>query len=502
MYSIRNLIFLFSFLCFTKVGSGQEIADTGMFRINFNTQATVEIRHFNCSDTLFISSHFYNFFPSDYIEGQKQALIDNGTKYISLKIQIPQKVELEISGDLYSNDEKVSTTELMLTCFLIPKDTLIVNINCNNRFPSLPQISYEGKFPQISYYYLNKATFFSGRDLLLQKGILVNTATDLTLFEKSIDSLTNIELDFLNKYDSLNELPDWFKDYESYDLKYLAYSCKINEPGLFRYLYDKEVVPPDNYFSFLDELPLDNSKAVLSIYYFLALQNYFSHIWEPENTIKAPFDSARSTVADLIQFSSYRFSPYISDIFIALLLDMNIEINRINEEEYSMSYNAINDSSLRNYLENRFSQRQLLGEGDVAPYFYLKNENNEYVSLENFKDSIVYICFWTTSCKPCIKEFPKENELVEKFKNNKVKIVSICLFSSEESWRKVTSDNKLTTVNLYAVSNWENILKEGYAISAFPHYVLIDQRGNIIENKTVYPGEEAEEKIRQCLNNE
>jgi thiol-disulfide isomerase/thioredoxin len=62
-----------------------------------------------------------------------------------------------------------------------------------------------------------------------------------------------------------------------------------------------------------------------------------------------------------------------------------------------------------------------------APYFYLKNEQNESVSLKNVAGNIVYITFWFTGCKPCIKEIPDENHLVEVFKNEKVKIVSICL---------------------------------------------------------------------------
>jgi len=74
---------------------------------------------------------------------------------------------------------------------------------------------------------------------------------------------------------------------------------------------------------------------------------------------------------------------------------------------------------------------------DKAPNFYLKNERRESVSLNEFEGNIVYLSFWFMGCKPCIREIPAENHLVDVFKNEKVKIVSIYMQSSEESWRQI-----------------------------------------------------------------
>ncbi len=35
---------------------------------------------------------------------------------------------------------------------------------------------------------------------------------------------------------------------------------------------------------------------------------------------------------------------------------------------------AINDTSIKNYLESRYENKEILKKGDIAPYFYLKNE--------------------------------------------------------------------------------------------------------------------------------
>jgi peroxiredoxin len=162
---------------------------------------------------------------------------------------------------------------------------------------------------------------------------------------------------------------------------------------------------------------------------------------------------------------------------------------------------SINDSSLKNYLDSRYENREILKKGDIAQDFYLKNIKNEYLSLRNFKDSVVYISFWMTGCKPCIKEFPEENRLVDVFKNEKVKIISICMESKEEDWRYMIRKYQLKTVNLFATGNWEKILYDNYDISGFPHYVIIDKENRIIENKCVRPSQGAEQLIRNLLEN-
>ena len=247
---------------------------------------------------------------------------------------------------------------------------------------------------------------------------------------------------------------------------------------------------------------MENRSAILSIYYLLVLKEYFNIIWEPDNIKTLPVhNSIPNATSDFIEYSSSQLDPYVSDILLARELDMYIERNHVTEDQYTSMIRAINDTIIKNYLESRYKNKEILKKGDIAPDFYLKNSKNEYLSLRNFKDSIVYISFWMTGCKPCIKEFPEENRLVDIFKNEKVKIISICMESKEEDWKYLIRKYQLKSVNLYANGNWEKILKENYDISGFPHYVIIDKRGKIIENKCVRASLGAEQLIRKMLNN-
>ena len=131
----------------------------------------------------------------------------------------------------------------------------------------------------------------------------------------------------------------------------------------------------------------------------------------------------------------------------------------------------------------------------------IKNELNESVSVKTFAGNIVYITFWFVGCKGCIIEFPDENHLVEVFKNDKVSIVSICMYSSEESWKQAIEKYGIKSTTLICKGNWDKILKEKYDINAYPQHVQIDKQGKIISNKLVNI-HEAEQEIRKWLNKE
>lgn len=474
--------------------------------INFQAESTIKVDFKNLNDTILFSTRFYIFLPRDENEDSEQKLYGDGTEYVTLEIQIPQKVYLNFS-DLPSDSTSKGTEvqnarrDIDITCFLIPFDTLTINLDYAKWDQLNQSIMLDGKYADISKYYQNKASYFSGVDFLYKKAILANTIMDLNSFKHAIDSITNIELNFLKEYRSRKELPGWFTDYESSELKYIGYGIKLTKPFMMRYFNDSTSVPED-YYSFLEDLPLENRSAILSIYYLLVLREFFNIIWEPDNIKTSPVpNSIPNTTSDFIKYSSSQFDPYISDILLARELDGYIELNHVTEDQYTSMIRAINDTIIKNYLESRYKNKEFLKKGDIAPDFYLRNENDEYLSLKNFQDSIVYISFWMTGCKPCIKEFPEENRLVDIFKNEKVKIISICMESKEEDWKYLIRKYQLKSVNLYANRNWEKILKENYDISGFPHYVIIDKRGKIIENKCVRPSLGADQMIRNLLNN-
>lgn len=498
---IRTLIFL-SFFLLTNISICQ---DSSFFKINFNSVSTVEIKFQNFCDTVLFKSGFYNFFPNTYIVDNGIKLYGDGVYFANFKIQLPQKVNLyfgEVSSDFETDNSNDSHPQFSFTtiCFLVPFDTLIIEIDYSRRNNPNKLIRFLGKTAMITEYYLEKQIYFDGINLLLQKGILSNISNNLESFVSTLDSLTNIELQYFDTYTSKINLPLWFQSYENADLKYFAIGLKLKQPDVMEYLSGTVPTMPEDYFSFANNHEFNDKDAILSIYFFLSLRNYFFHYSKRLNVrrMAAKTDSFEFAT-DFVEYATANYSSYISDILLARELDMKIERDRVKELDYRLLYNNVQDANLRKYLKDRYEHKKSLTRGDKAPSFYLKNANNEYISLKSFKGNVVYISFWFTGCKPCLKEFPKENQLVESFKFEKVKIISICMNSNEENWKQVLAKYQLKTVNLFANKNWGRILKDGYDINSYPHYVLIDEEGKIIENKCNRPSQGIEQTIIEIL---
>ena len=116
--------FLIFFLLFQIVGLCQINQDSTFLQINFNAESTIRLHYKNVNDTLLLSPVFGNFFPNDYIEGAQTKLFGDGIVHISLKIQIPQKVELDFSDvpvDSLNKDRGAKNTirDIEIICFLI-----------------------------------------------------------------------------------------------------------------------------------------------------------------------------------------------------------------------------------------------------------------------------------------------------------------------------------------------------------------------------------------------
>jgi peroxiredoxin len=454
---------------------------------------------------MILQANFINFFPGSYIDSDPLKFQGSGKKYLNLKTQMPQKVGISIAfvspkSASHPSDTLLYNDERNTTCFLVPNDTLRITIDFSKREPLPRCLKYSGKWAQVSNYYKNKEIYFHKSDFIGIKGMTANTAPDYESFSRIIDSLTQMELNYLKNYYNRSLLPKWFVDYEESDIRYFSYVLKIDEPLLMKGMRGIDKPIPKDYYSFLKECPLNNQAAILSIYYFLSLDFYFSMIQMPYiDSTQKDTNFASKRLHGFITNSVKNYDEYISDVLLAYKLDQGISNWHVPIEEYTLYTNAIHSTELKQYLEHRYTHKYVLKEGDEAPYFFLINENNESVTLKNLAGNIVYITFWFTGCKPCIKEIPEENHLVEVFKNEKVKIVSICMNSSEESWRQCIEKYGIKSITLLTKGNWDKLLKEKYDVNAFPHHAIIDKQGKIIINKWRNSTADAEQQIRKWL---
>ena len=104
------------------------------------------------------------------------------------------------------------------------------------------------------------------------------------------------------------------------------------------------------------------------------------------------------------------------------------------------------------------------------------NINNEKISLNNFKNSLVIINFWATWCAPCIEEMPSLDRLQANpiFKNLKVLPINVGRDNLEKS-KKFYKKLKIDNLEIYFDKDVE--LAKKFLLRGLPTTVFINKKG-------------------------
>ena len=100
---------------------------------------------------------------------------------------------------------------------------------------------------------------------------------------------------------------------------------KIGEPSLMKRMRGIDKPIPKDYYSFIKECPLNNQAAILSVYYFLSLDRYFSMIQMPyTDSTQKDTNFASKRLHGFITNSVKNYDENISDLLLAYKLDEGI----------------------------------------------------------------------------------------------------------------------------------------------------------------------------------
>jgi len=382
--------------------------------------------------------------------------------------------------------------------YTIPDDTLIVKLNLDSNLNREERIKFEGSSAEICYYFSEKM-----KNWKKTKGYdyYYDSTYSISEYAEKLDNNQYNDLEFLNNYHQKNNLPEWFVMKEKNEIIYRIASHKL---GTLRYhwlFYDSTFTPPKNYYSFLENIQINNPDAVLSSGYYSFLANYFLRNIKPHESGFSGQVSSSNTLLNEINKTNNVLDSRINDILIgnrvtSLLRDKNLSFSNFEKADslIEIALPKMNDQKLKeivsNYRNSQFRKLQnkaSLKPGNIAPRFYLSDTSGQYYKLEDFKGKVVYINFWATYCAPCINTIPEKNKLIEEFSDYPFELVNICLDYKPEKWTKIIEENNFIGTHLICKGDWQYILRDKYLIQTIPHYVLIDKKGKILSNKCENP---------------
>ncbi|HPB20600.1 MAG TPA: TlpA disulfide reductase family protein, partial [Bacteroidales bacterium] len=128
---------------------------------------------------------------------------------------------------------------------------------------------------------------------------------------------------------------------------------------------------------------------------------------------------------------------------------------------------------IKNINKNLFSKYRI----DLSKYPLITNKNDT-IFLKQFTTKYVLLYFFTSWCKPCIKELATINEIYPQIKDS-IEIIVISADRIPLNYYYFTKDYNFTNLEIYYFNqNYE--LLEQLKIVVFPQSILIDKTGNII----------------------
>ncbi|QMW04851.1 TlpA family protein disulfide reductase [Spirosoma foliorum] len=135
-------------------------------------------------------------------------------------------------------------------------------------------------------------------------------------------------------------------------------------------------------------------------------------------------------------------------------------------------------------LAQLYQKWSALASGQPAPDFYGVTPRGDTLALSSLKGKVVYVDVWATWCMPCRAEFPQANQLQQQFSSTPgVVFLYVSIDQNQVAWKKLLQDDTHLTgihINQASVEQAGSLWKP-YLLISIPRYILIDQKGRIVQ---------------------
>jgi len=121
--------------------------------------------------------------------------------------------------------------------------------------------------------------------------------------------------------------------------------------------------------------------------------------------------------------------------------------------------------------------------------------------IEENKGKIIYIDFWASWCRSCLKEMPYSNELNNKFSDDEVIFIYISTDENDKDWKSGLTKMKNYGINYRIDISSKPALQDYLNIKGIPYILIFDKQGNVTKKNAIYPSStKAEKELNKILN--
>lgn len=290
--------------------------------------------------------------------------------------------------------------------------------------------------------------------------------------------------------DKVNSIVDsndskYVKDYARYSVGIIEFSSKtVNETKLKTELFFDKPILYDN-IAYMDcfEMVYGN--------YFSEGNKIFSDRtldrWLQENNYFALIDSlGTDTLLRNEVFRELVFLRGMKEAYFSQLHDKLFIVTMLENFVYQTKFKEhvqIGKNLLEVFSQQSFS-------GSKAKDFSLKDIYNNYITLDKYKGKPLIISFVKVSEPACLRELNMMYSLVDTLKDNFNFLTITCDRSLDALYNFLVNSNvgvKYKWDFVHFDGRWD--LLKNYNVIVFPTFILLDSKGNILQNPMKKPSE-------------
>jgi thiol-disulfide isomerase/thioredoxin len=155
----------------------------------------------------------------------------------------------------------------------------------------------------------------------------------------------------------------------------------------------------------------------------------------------------------------------------------------ITAEERRQAERMLSDKqTLAQAAEARLDDMFNLVVGKPAPEIVGVDFDGKPLKLSDYRGKVVALVFWATWCGPCMREVPRERELVERLKGKPFVMLGVNCDGDKAAALKAVRDEHITWPNWHDGEPGTGPIVKKYHVGSYPTIFVIDAKG-IIRSK-------------------
>ncbi len=226
----------------------------------------------------------------------------------------------------------------------------------------------------------------------------------------------------------------------------------------------------------------------------------FSNIYEYQMASYLLLNTVSPAKSDLFEQATKIFTDSIT----AYRMQSKILYDRLNNNDttaYQHTRNFLSqfgDSLIKAQLTGLFNMkvnRALISDTET----FLIDEKGVTLKMSDFlakqKDTLVFIDFWASWCKPCIDQHTYTRQLQASLKDKPIKFVFLSLDEDFINWTSAIKAYSLRENSFLLQNAFKSNLAQRFSIESIPRYLLIGKDGTIINENAPRPSNPALNKL-------